>query len=229
MAELFNNKEIKNLITMEFVISSIIVKIAVESLECMITRKQILQKFLRDNFRYWKPNWSNNKPHLKHVDLELRKFYFNNNKSYPNSLTDIDLDITGLNAIRLSFSLDKGKEEYIFFDYLTELRNSCFHVNKMDETLFERMRNLSKTIINECPFIDFQKKNNYLSKLNYIYQNLLIIDAKTADQVSNKKNKIVIRYNGRDFQVNYFTLKLLKIFFLFLFSSTQRQILILKY
>lgn len=182
-SESIENKNIVYLHTIKFALTSVITKLLADSLDNIINHQGNVSTFLRNNFKYWCADWSCQNEYLKRANEKIKHFYDANNKTYPNSLRKIDLDITSLLAITKNLLGEHFKKLNLVnckesFDIIKKIRNACCHTNQISKNEFINMEAGLIRAINIIPFIHNNDKEIYQMKLNCILKNLVIVNAK---------------------------------------------------
>ena len=165
MSEAIKNKEKTNLAILNFAISSVITDLVANSLDNIINTKENVSSFLKAHFRYWIKGWYIKNTYLENADSALKKYYDENNYTYPNSLTEVNIDITNLLAIRTSLIKARFDPEN-FFENIRKKRNSCFHLKFISDKDFQKSCDDIRQIVSECPYINEDETRTYLKDLN---------------------------------------------------------------
>jgi hypothetical protein len=104
-----------NIDKLQHITRTILTELFTHSLQIKIEKQyRSVSSFLKDTFRYWEKNWSCNDVCLK------------NDQTYPDVLSEAELDITGLNSIICDF-LHLSEIEFDFYESIREIRNKLAH------------------------------------------------------------------------------------------------------
>ena len=181
MSERITNEELNHSRRLYCVVSSVLTTIVTISLEKIIKSSEKIRTFLTRNFKSANGIDSGNR-YLIRVD-EALEIFENENKRFPNSLFELNLDITNLCAIWINLLEDNYKPSIDFFLDAKSLRNFCNHTTGMTAEVFVKKCNELRKLIISCPHIQQEFKTTYLEEMNFMLENLRIID----DQSLNKK------------------------------------------
>ena len=174
MTEFITNKEIVCAQVLRYAISSTVTKLVAETLDnIVICNEDDVQSFLSRYFKFGFKNSSCNNYFLKHVYASLKNYYDTNNRTYPDSFTKINLDITNLSAIQINL-LDSEEDE--LFEVIRNIRNKCFHLKYVSETEYTKICDELRDTIPIFSHLNSEEKKIYLAKLNYLLKNLVITD-----------------------------------------------------
>jgi hypothetical protein len=195
MTESILNEEFSYAQTLQFAVSSIFNTLFAESIDNIVERnKDSVSSFLSRNFRYWSGDLCNQckKCFINDVNPIIRNYYYDHNKTYPNSFTKIDLDITYLYKIQYHL-LDC--EHNHFFMEIKHLRDTCFHSHYVSKKYFLILSDQLRKSLSQFFHLNKREKETYLTKLNYILQNLLFEDAKS---LLNEFDKRILLLRSKD-------------------------------
>ena len=106
------NKDPKklNFAVLSFAINSVITDLVAKSLDNIINRNEgSVSSFLKAHFKFWLDDWESENTYLENANSVLIKYYEDNNRTYPNSLVEANIDITNLLEIRTN--LMKARSE----------------------------------------------------------------------------------------------------------------------
>jgi hypothetical protein len=156
-----------NIDKLQHITRTILTELFTQSLQKKIEKQyRSVSSFLRATFRYWERNWRCNNICYKNADIALKKYYDSNHQTYPDSLSEAELDITGLNSIACNI-LNLSKDEQEFYRSITDIRNKCAHSFKeITKHEFEAECNKIRSIIDDCQDITDNKKYDYKQKLD---------------------------------------------------------------
>ena len=116
-----------NIDKLQHITRTILTELFTQSLQKKIENQyRSVSFFLRGTFRFWEKNWRCNNVCYKNADKALKKYYDSNHQTYPDSLSEAELDITGLNSIICDF-LHLSEIEFDFYESIREIRNKLAH------------------------------------------------------------------------------------------------------
>lgn len=179
MTELIPDSKILYSQTLQFATSSIVDELFAESLDHIIRlNEDNVPSFLSRHFSYRSDNWSCKECFIHDVNPIIRNYYDTHNKAYPNSFKELNLDIPYLYKIQKNLLIGE-KYDHIkkFYKEIKDISNSCFHSTYVSNTEFTELSDKLRDMINKFTHLNNQEKESYISKLNYILENLLFVDA----------------------------------------------------
>ena len=174
MAERIKKQELNFSRRLNYLVSSVLTSVVALALENVIKHFDNIRSFFSSNFINQGKIDSENR-YLKDVDRAL-VLYYNANKFLPDSLAALKLDITNLCAIRTNLIEDDDQDREDFFEQARLLRNFCNHTNEISEETYLEKCNEMRKLIRTCPLIEKKYIDYFIEELNYILENLLIID-----------------------------------------------------
>ena len=191
MSERINNEELNYSRRLNFLVSSLLTSMVTVSLEKQIKSFDNIRRFLTSNFLYDGRIKSGHR-YLIRVEEALTRFLKEKNR-FPNCLNELKLDITNLCAIHASLLKDKDNDEnsILFYEKVKDLRNFSNHTTEMSAEVYLDKCNVLRKLIITCPHIQEEFKSTYLDELNYMIQNLLIIDGQSLTKKLQELEKII--------------------------------------
>ena len=214
------NKDPKklNFAVLSFAINSVITDLVAKSLDNIINRNEgSVSSFLKAHFKFWLDDWESENTYLENANSVLIKYYEDNNRTYPNSLVEANIDITNLLAIRTNLMKARSDPEG-FFKTIKTIRNICFHSKYISEVDYIMFCQDLRQVVDKCPHINKDERLTYLKDLNYIIENLVIDDRQFKNRNQNMDN--VISQINQDVEMK---LKFIENKFEHKFNSIEQQ------
>jgi hypothetical protein len=151
-----------------YVTDTILTKMFIQALENEIEKKHIS---ISSFFRYLDSNLRCNYK-LKDTIMVLKKYFRQNNRNYPDSLSIAGLDITNLYSIVRNCNLDEiSKADFDRFDDIREIRNICIHSDKMTKEDCENVYKKMVSVIDDWSYIEDDMKIYYKQRMDIILKN----------------------------------------------------------